>query len=361
MNIAYLLPNLHLTGGSRVGIELGSRLVKRGHRFVIMIPTGRLKLEKKDNLEIIECGIRVGSPLIAVITGLIGMAYKLPKVDLVMASMPPHALLAAFLGKYRNIPAVNYILNDDVHFFDDGSFIKNKVLQKIYRTAARLSIRKANTFTNSHWTAVRCITEGGKRPTAIIPSGFDPAVFQPPEIKHETGTECRLVTVGRHMKWKGFADLFEALNLIDHVKHPFNLTVITQDNLDYPTTAFPVKILKPDSDKELVEACQSGDIFIHSSWFEGFGLPPLEAQACGVAVVATDSGGIREFLRNGDNALIAPPRDPVRLADAVRRLISDSELRDRLSDRGLETAREFTWDKIAIQFESALINIIECR
>ena len=359
MNIAYLLPNLHLTGGARVGVELGSRLVKRGHRFVIMIPTGRLKLPSDSDVEIVECGIRLSNPLLAVISGLIGMAYRLPNVDLIMASMPPHALFASFLGKYRQIPAINYVLNDDVHFFDDGSFLKSSLLLRIYRMAARWSIRRANIFTNSHWTAVRCVNEGGKRPAAIIPSGFDHTVFHPPSIKLKANAECRLVTVGRHMKWKGFADLIEALNMINHKKYPFNLTVITQDSLDYSTAAFPLKVVKPRNDDQLVKAYQDGDIFVHSSWFEGFGLPPLEAQACGLAVAATDSGGIREFLRDGENALIVPPREPGKLADAVCRLIADDALRNRLAARGLETSQEFTWDRIAVRFEDALYNLLK--
>ena len=170
MKIAYLLPNLHVTGGSRVGIELGCRLAERGHGFFILIPRGRHRLPVQCNIEVIECGPRTTNPLIAVIYGMVGMMSRLPAVDVVIASMPTYALLAYFMGWLRNQAAINYVLNDDVHFFDDGSFISNPLLLSIYRAIARLSVRRGIVITNSHWTAVQCVAEGGRRPAAIVPS-----------------------------------------------------------------------------------------------------------------------------------------------------------------------------------------------
>ncbi|HHE46704.1 MAG TPA: glycosyltransferase, partial [Bacteroidetes bacterium] len=98
--------------------------------------------------------------------------------------------------------------------------------------------------------------------------------------------------------------------------------------------------------------------FIHSSWFEGFGMPPLEAQACGLAVISTDSGGVREFLTDQVNALIVPPREPRTMAAAVERIIGDETLRRRLISGGLESCVNFTWDRVADRFEDALHRLI---
>ena len=87
-------------------------------------------------------------------------------------------------------------------------------------------------------------------------------------------------------------------------------------------------------------------------------MPPLEALASGLAVVATDSGGVREFLRDRENALLVSPREPRALAKAIRMLMLDSNLRRRLAERGLAEARLFTWESAADKFEQALQAII---
>lgn len=359
MRIAYLLPNLHLTGGSRVGVELGERLASKGHAFYILIPAGRKKIAVSDNVNVVECGFRVKSPLTANLTGMLGMIARLPQVDLIMASMPTYALLAGFAGKIREIPAVNYILNDDVHFFDDKTYIKSDALLSLYRFIARLSLKRITSITNSHWTAVQCVSEGGQRPKAIVQSGYDPRIFFCSERRTEPCAVAKLVAVGRKARWKGFDDMISALNLVDREKFPFHLRLITQDDLDFSRAAFSYEIVKPVSDEELAEAYRWGEIFIHSSWFEGFGLPPLEAQACGLAVVSTDSGGVREFLRDGTNSFLVPPREPRTFARKIEQMIEDFHSRTRFIDSGLQTCREFTWDRIADKLESALNDIIE--
>ena len=353
------MPNLHVTGGARVAVELSNRMVARGHEFHILVPSGRYKLPYRLSADVIECGLKVGNPLLAIATGVMSMGRHIPPfVEVILACMPPYALLAQKIARKRGIPAVNYVLNDDVHFFDDRSLISSEIVLKIYRSLARRSIRTGPVFVNSHWTAVQCVKEGGVRPSSFVPHGYDSQVFYPKQTLEDNSNPVRLVTVGRRMRWKGFDDLIGALNLVDQVRYPFVLNVISQDDIDISHAHFPVDLKKPAVDEELAGLYRRGDIYIHSSWFEGFGMPPLEAQACGLAVVSTDSGGVREFLQDEYNALIVPPREPITLARAVERIISDQSLRRRLSSRGLETCVDFTWDRIADRFEEALRRLI---
>ena len=77
-------------------------------------------------------------------------------------------------------------------------------------------------------------------------------------------------------------------------------------------------------------------------WIEPFGLVPLEAMACGAPVVATGRGGSGEYLRDGENCvLFDPDAGPPALADAIRRVAHDAELRSRLHEGGLATAVRF--------------------
>ena len=78
------------------------------------------------------------------------------------------------------------------------------------------------------------------------------------------------------------------------------------------------------------------------SFLEGFGLPVLEAQAVGTPVACSPRGGLAEAA--GDAALFAEPDDPAALAEALRRILTDEGLAARLSARGRERARAFTWE-----------------
>jgi glycosyltransferase involved in cell wall biosynthesis len=87
--------------------------------------------------------------------------------------------------------------------------------------------------------------------------------------------------------------------------------------------------------------------FAFPSLAEGFGLPPLEAMACGTPVVASDRTSIPEVV--GDAGLLVDPRNPEALAAALDRLLVDEALRVELRVRGLARVREFTWERCALQ------------
>lgn len=89
----------------------------------------------------------------------------------------------------------------------------------------------------------------------------------------------------------------------------------------------------------------AGDIFVMSSHLEGLCTSILDAMAAGLPVVATRTGGIPEIVQDGNNGLLAPPRDPAALARALGRLMDDSALRDQFRAAGHQTVMErFTND-----------------
>jgi glycosyltransferase involved in cell wall biosynthesis len=85
--------------------------------------------------------------------------------------------------------------------------------------------------------------------------------------------------------------------------------------------------------------------FVYPSYFEGFGLPPLEAMSCGAPVVAGDRTSLPEVV--GDAGLLIDPFDTGALARAVERLLDDPDLRADLRERGLSRSRLFDWRETA--------------
>ena len=99
----------------------------------------------------------------------------------------------------------------------------------------------------------------------------------------------------------------------------------------------------------LIELYQAARVFAFPSLYEGFGLPPLEAMACGVPVVAGDSSSLPEVV--GDAGLLVPPRDPGALHDALARVLADQGLAAELGARGRARAAGFTWPRAAAALE----------
>lgn len=98
-------------------------------------------------------------------------------------------------------------------------------------------------------------------------------------------------------------------------------------------------------EEDLPALYSAADIFALPSFFEGFGLPPLEAMACGTPVITSNSTSLPEVV--GEAGLTASPYDEGAWVEALRRLARDRDLHDRLAAEGLQRARRFTWQETA--------------
>lgn len=99
------------------------------------------------------------------------------------------------------------------------------------------------------------------------------------------------------------------------------------------------------SDRELRALYSSCAVCVYPSLYEGFGLPPLEAMACGAAVIVSDIPVLREVT--GDAAMHVPPLDVPQMAQNLIELLRDDAKRARFSELGLTHSKRFTWEKTA--------------
>ncbi|MBX2998543.1 MAG: glycosyltransferase family 4 protein [Caldilineaceae bacterium] len=158
--------------------------------------------------------------------------------------------------------------------------------------------------------------------------GYEPrknmaGVIQAYRILHETHCDAKLVAVIGHvatrLKWQKY---------------------ITEIGLDES-----VVLLGGVSQQELIFLYNLAEAFLFPSFREGFGLPPLEAMACGTPVIVSDRSSLPEVV--GDAALIVDPNEPCQIADACMRVLADTALKSELSAKGLRRVQKFSWAETA--------------
>ena len=106
-----------------------------------------------------------------------------------------------------------------------------------------------------------------------------------------------------------------------------------------------VRFLGRVSELELITLYSLADVFAYPSFFEGFGVPPLEAMACGSPVITSNTSSLPEVV--GDAALLVDPRNTGELAHAITRLVENEELREDLREKGYRQVKQYTWPNSA--------------
>jgi glycosyltransferase involved in cell wall biosynthesis len=102
------------------------------------------------------------------------------------------------------------------------------------------------------------------------------------------------------------------------------------------------------ADADLPALYSAADLFVFPSLYEGFGLPLLEAMACGVPVLSSNASSLPEVVdENGEAAVLLPPEDEIAWSHAMHRLLTDQDRRERMIKAGLHHARTFSWQTAA--------------
>lgn len=136
----------------------------------------------------------------------------------------------------------------------------------------------------------------------------------------------------------------------DHIPHTLILTGGKSHN-DHQVRELihkmgdSVQVLGHIPDEDMPFIYNLADVFVYPSLYEGFGLPPLEAMACGCPVIASNVSSIPEVV--GDAAIMVDPYNVDEIADAMLRVARDRELRKELIEKGYQNIKRFSWEKSA--------------
>lgn len=261
------------------------------------------------------------------------LADRLLQPKAVAATHFTTAFGAAALASDRRVPSLSFVQGYEA-YFDDGRH-RAEVLEG-YRLADEVVV-------TSRW-----LEEGVRRhlpltPVTRLPIGVDPLLFH--ASPRPPGERLRIGCVLREARDKGQWVLLEALDRLADL--PFDLTLLLARGQEPPGAweqTGRLRIARLPLDRAAIAPLlRTCDLFLDASLHEGYGLLPLEAMASGAVVVASDSGGVGEFLRDGVNGVVVREvNQPGRFVDEIRALEADRARLGRLRAAGLETARDFS-------------------
>ena len=281
----------------------------------------------------------------------------IPRADLIIAANWEGIIPAWQSGKGKPVHFPQHY--DEVFFSQDaapsGGLLSNPLIKMLCRNTFQMPVYR---IANSAWLAGEFRRRFGET-VPVVQHGIDTTQFRAqPKLSAHDGV-IRVVTYCRPEKWKGFQDAVPAMgelmrrypNKIAWHVYGFAHPVLTPTNELAPYTFHGAL-----DHEELSKLYAQSDIVLCPSWYESFPLPPIEAMACGTAVITTPYG-TEDYAIDGHTAIVVRPRVVQDFIVALDGLCRLPELRERLARNGRAIAESLTWDKAVEAREELLWRI----
>lgn len=283
------------------------------------------------------------------------------KFDVINAQFViPSGIPAAWVAKWFQIPFVLSFIGGDL--FDPSKGVSPH-RHPLLRAVVRFVSRQATICTAISEDTKKRAQElhGVNRSITVTRLGLIPShVLRLPRSALGLPEQALVfVTVGRLIPRKGYAVLLAAWREISGA----HLVILGDGPLQRPLAQLikeyhlsdRVHLLGFVDEEKKQQILRAADAYVSASEHEGFGIVFLEAMEAGLAIVSTDIGGQRDFLTEGENAILVPVHDSKQLAAGIRRLIQDQNLRQRMSANNREKVKEFHLEKVVKTFEEVLV------
>lgn len=345
MKIIFFTPNLETHGGNLVMLKYANYLARKENEIII-ISSDRVELKdvhKKVKLKHYRASRCKYLDFFLLqrtnghkITRLIEAAdFFIP----IYTPLLPLVLRAKRKKKLKG--KIIFFFQDSFNMIWAGRFIKKILKNKRVISGIEKTICVSDSATQELRSASNLQPE-------VIYNGIDRDVF----FNNNLARSKNILFVGRPSRAKGFSCFFKAYSIAKKRFNDLNATVVTpqlprlkKKGVNY--------VIRP-SRKELAKIYNKAAIYVGTSRDESFGLPPLEAMACGTPVVITKTSGSTSYAKNRINCLTVPIDNYKSVANAITLLLEDQKLAKRLVTGGLKTAEKFAWDKRLKQFEACL-------
>jgi glycosyltransferase involved in cell wall biosynthesis len=359
MKIAFILSSLWLSGGVRDVVEHTNRLMQRGHLVSIVIPFGTfdrdMAAEIDERVPIIQAKINrsITSPKVSAFEKALlswSLAWNTPRSDVVVSTHSTTTIAGFLAARLLRKGKPVWYYQDYLEMYLDRP-IESWLVKHALRWHSKALVL-------SHDSKAELERYVSGKEVVVTGAGLSHAEFYHPlaledRLKINDGQKRYILFLGDMRPRKGLYDFLEAARLVFHEIPDIHIWIVSKENCNIQSD-LPFEYIYRPSRADLARLYACCDLYVAASWWESFGFPPLEAMACGAPVVMTDSRGGREFAKPGENCLMTPSRDPVALADAMLRVLTDEQLAARLRQNGPLTAAGFTWETATDRFENAL-------
>lgn len=369
-----LMPILHyppVIGGFEVFSQsIAQGISKTEDIFVITSKVvNTLKKEEKNKLRIFRTSLWTLKDLsyskpwyiVTAMFWILIKSFKLikkEKIDLIHSQGFLSGILGYILNKLTKISYIITIQSADFSVYHPRlniKFIKwiyQKVEKAIFENA--ILCHAVSNYLEKHFKKYKV------KKTIVIPNGVSEDKFKPDLNKRKTrkklgfDTENLIVCVSRLEHKNGTHDLVEAGKYLKNIDCKIIICGHGSDRkkLEKIINKFKLKdkilLLGDILHKDLPRYVACGDIFIRPSLAEGFGIVFLEAMAAELAVIATPVGGIPDFLYNKKTGLFCKPSNPKDIAEKIKILIKDKELKNKLIKNAKKMIKQvYNWDIIS--------------
>lgn len=343
MIISFPLEGLNASGGIRVVTSIANALAARGHEVRVYVPryAAAPTHPLSPYLRVVPLGGTTRSILSksAYLARLAVVAAR--DADIIVATgykTPFVCALARAIALNQKAALVYLVQGLEEHTHAAGtSHLRSRMLSTLARASMRI---RAHHVVVSDWLRDTL----GLGSATVIPNGVCAETFHPRGRPQRQQKIC-IGIVGSSAPMKGYEDLISAISrLAPDMRSSLKVLVVGSDRLGW-VDSVETEFMQPNDDVGMRNFYQACDIFVFPSHIEGFGLPPLEAMACGTPTVVAQCGGVGQFA-SASNCLLYEPGDTSGLASAIATLASDPELRRQLADAGIRTAARFTMSRM---------------
>lgn len=295
------------------------------------------------------------------LTCYLGMPYAVSKANVDVVHFPAHwhtQSSSFFLN--RNVKKI-LTIHDLIPLLYPESYSRN--LARRWNTSLKLIINRADhLIAVSQKTKEDCIEYLNIPPEniTVIPNGYSDA-FHPingekvkKHIESTYNLDKYILFIGRVEARKNLTTLIKAFHKLKKSGLSHKLAIIGGMGWQHQEVLREIKRLDLQSEvvfpgyvpeEDLVKFYNAADLFVYPSLYEGFGLPPLEAMACGTPVVTSNTSSLPEVV--GDAGIMVDPLDVDALADSMHRVLTEDALHENLRNMGIARAQEFSWEKTA--------------
>ncbi|MFN7138625.1 MAG: glycosyltransferase family 4 protein [Limisphaerales bacterium] len=357
MNVAIPISRFDSSGGIRVLTVLANGLAARGYHVSFVVPRGRhssyFPLHKEVSVHVI--GHDAGDSLIGGLIKKVQLGFGVPRNQHAVIA---NAFMTAYSVKFNKLIGRTERGLYFVQHYEPMAFGEHghgpSWLKRLKTKAAEYTYSLGlECVTNSQWTA-RMLREKHHAESIVAPLGVDTAIFHPNPVVHESEDRSSIImAIGNNNPIKRFGLFAETAQVLQSRRN-FNFRIASHNPSLFQISGVEAAGISPKNDHEMARLYHEASVFVSTSESEGFGLPLLEAMACGTPVVTTDSGGIHDFCKNRMNCIIVPSARAEDLADAVMEIVSNHELRNKLIKNGLDTAKLWTWERLIDVFDRLL-------